>query len=48
MTAGGAHRTLAALLLAVMLMGAGGCESLFVRGEAGSSSDPEIDIGIHF
>ncbi|MCR9222226.1 MAG: hypothetical protein NXI21_18545 [Alphaproteobacteria bacterium] len=38
---------LAALLLA-LLLGATACEQVKLRGQGGSSSDPEIDIGIEF
>ncbi len=39
------------LMLALALAGAlaaGACENLVVRGEGGSSSEPEIDIGVKF
>lgn len=38
---------LAALLVA-LLLGATACERIKLRGEGGSSTDPEIDIGIEF
>lgn len=40
-------RRLAALLCCLMLSLAA-CDTVKVRGEGGSSSEPEIDIGIRF
>ena len=40
-------RRLAALLCCLMLT-LGACDTVKVRGEGGSSSEPEIDIGVRF
>ncbi len=46
------RRFLGALCLGVALGGAAaglaGCEQVFIRGEGGSSSEPDVDIGVRF